>query len=572
MFRLPVLHHCSGASLREQPKGLSLRGTWRYHVPVHSVAERLLFHLRREALLNAGERVGVAVSGGIDSVALLRLLLELRGELGIVLSAVHFNHKLRAAESETDQEFVATLAREYQLEFHCDAAEVAHRAAEEHVSIEAAGRDLRYGFFRELLGEARIHTDAEAKIPASGKSSHSRGIPPPLALNKILTAHTLDDQAETVLLRLIRGAGLRGLAAIHPRIPVEDDDGNFRGEIIRPLLTARRRDLEHYLKDIGQTWREDATNASTKFARNRLRKLVVPLLEKEFNPAIAETLSELADIARAEEDFWDNEVAGWMGTGVHWSEPSWAQASNLVQIAVASAGSSAPAISEAGSLDSKIANAPWLVMNASVDRLWFLGEPLAVQRRVIKAIGEQAGLPLQFKHVEEVVRFAAQERAPRGEIALPYGWKVTRDHRQILFLTPDLRGPAPVRDYEYELPVPGEIDICEIGTAIEARRVSNDAGYNPEHLLDGDALPPAVKVRNWRAGDRFWPNHTKTPRKVKELLQERRVPHEERKSWPVVVHGDQILWMRGFSPPAHFAAKSGRAAIAILERPLAFQK
>ena len=141
-----------------------------------------------------------------------------------------------------------------------------------------------------------------------------------------MTGHTLDDQAETVLMRIIRGAGLRGLGGIHPRIVVEDDDGEVSGEIVRPLLTIRRRELEQYLQHIRQRWREDSTNIDARFTRNRVRKLVVPLLEQEFNPAVAENLAELAEIARGEEDYWENEFAGWLGTTVHWSQPDWARA------------------------------------------------------------------------------------------------------------------------------------------------------------------------------------------------------------------------------------------------------
>jgi tRNA(Ile)-lysidine synthase len=118
-----------------------------------SLAERVFSHIRRQELLRAGDRVGVAVSGGIDSVALLRLLLELRQELGIVPSVVHFNHKLRGSESDADQEFVASLARKHDLEFYCDGDDVAERAREDGASIETAAREARYGFFRSLLGE-----------------------------------------------------------------------------------------------------------------------------------------------------------------------------------------------------------------------------------------------------------------------------------------------------------------------------------------------------------------------------------------------------------------------------------
>ena len=560
-----------------------------YHDLVHALAERLLKHIRQNELLEAGDRVGVAVSGGIDSVALLRLLFELRAELGIVLFVVHFNHKLRGAESDGDEKFVADFARECDLEFHCDGNDVAGYAREQGVSLETAARELRYSFFRHLIWDHAkstpqglkpahpISPDGTAEAAPFHESPSLRvaaGTPSELTganLNKIVTGHTLDDQAETVLMRLIRGSGLKGLGGIYPRIVVEDDEGDTCGEIIRPLLAFRRSELETYLKEIGQSWREDATNADTSFTRNRVRKLLVPLIEKEFNPAVAENIADLAEIARGEEDFWENEASGWMGTGVHWSEPEWAQSAHvsggLVQIGKAS-GAAPDEVSQAD-LPSKIEGVSWLVVNASVDLLWFLREPLAVQRRVIKAIGEHAGIPLEFKHVEEILRFAGEEMGAGKELQLPLGWRLERDPDHLVFLTPDLREPTSLKDYEYDLPVPGWAEISEAGSRIEARLVprskSNDEGYNPEHLLDADSLSGPLKVRNWRAGDRYWPLHTKSPKKIKELLQERHVPQAERKLWPVVVSGDEIIWLRGFPPPARLVAESGRDAVLILE-------
>ena len=579
----------------------------RYHVFVHSLAERILTHIRRQELLKAGDRVGVAVSGGIDSVALLRLMIELRGELGIVLSVVHFNHKLRGPESEADEQFVAKLARAHDLEFLCDSDDVAGHAREQGVSLETAARELRYGFFRHLIREGLqglkpefeqeplrgpegplFHGTAE-NISFDGPSSlrsASRSSGDPLRraeavrLDKIVTGHTLDDQAETVLMRVIRGAGLRGLGGIHPQIPVEGDEGETCGEIVRPLIGFRRGELEEFLKQIGQTWREDSTNSDTSFTRNRVRSLLIPLLEKEFNPAVAQNLAELAEIARGEEDFWENELAGWMGTGVHWLEPEWARKSGesgLVQISSVEA-SEILAPGEAcreghppsqDNLQSRINNAAWLVQNASVDRVWLLSEPIAVQRRVVKAIGEQAGIPLEFKHVEEVLRFAAEQKGGEKEISLPLGWKVEGHPEELLFVTPDLREASSDGDYEYELPVPGRVNVIEAGSTIEAARVPADAsaGYNPEQLLDAGSLSGTLRVRNWRAGDRFWPRHTKSPKKIKELLQELHVEHTRRRSWPVVVSSTEIIWMRGFPPPAQFAVKPGREAIIIREAP-----
>ena len=546
---------------------------------MHPLAERALSLIRRQELLSAGDRVGVAVSGGIDSVALLHLLLEIRGELGIVLSVVHFNHKLRRAESDADQEFVARLAREHDLAFHTDSDDVAQHAAEERVSVEAAARELRYGFFRHLLGNDGQDDPQGLKphslsAPDGAAGSGALSNPTSASLDKIVTGHTLDDQAETVLMRLIRGAGLRGLGGIHPRLLVEDEDGEVSGEIIRPLLAIRRRDLEQYLKDIGQSWREDSTNTDDAFTRNRVRKLLVPLLEKEFNPAVAENLSELAEIARGEEDYWDNEISGWLGTTVQWSEPDWARRvsnsseANLVQIGVPTnqPTASSPVIDPG--LQSRIDNAPWLVANASVSRAWLVGEPTAVQRRLVKAIGGHAGIPFEFKHVEAILRFASDDGDSGKELSLPQGWRLVREPEQLLFVTPDLREPAPPQDYEYELSIPGQLTVTEANLFIEVTRIPGEtaAGYNPEQLLDAASLPGPLRVRNWRAGDRFWPAHTKSPKKIKELLQEHHVAHPQRRLWPVVVSGDEIVWVRGFPLSAKLRAKPGQEAILISEK------
>jgi tRNA(Ile)-lysidine synthase len=614
-----------------------------YHVAVHELAERVLAHIRRQELLRAGDRVGVAVSGGIDSVALLRLLLELRREIGIVVSVVHFNHRLRGAESDADQEFVEALAREHGLEFYLESGDVAAHASAERVGVEAAAREMRYGFFRRLLGsgEERESTSAAEAPPAneaddrSAKSaappkSGPQGLKPtsPAAsdgttevvpfpipfpnripnffpsptpasyLTVIATGHTLDDQAETVLMRVIRGTGLRGVGGIYPRIVVEDDDAEACGEIIRPLLAFRRRELETYLQEIKQPWREDSTNVDDKFTRNRVRQMVLPLLEREFNPAVAENLAELAEIARAEEDYWENEVSGWLGTVVQWSEPEWSRGNSaggsLVQIQLSAAGlhaTGANAVRTNAADGLHEAEEP-VAMDASVDRRWLLGEPVAVQRRLVKAVGEYAEIPLEFKHVEEILRFAAESGSDGKQLSLPRGWSVLVEPEALVFLAPDPRRESDSRDvphdvtqsipqnvahdYEYELTVPGRARVPETGTVIEALRVealpiealaagAAEAGYNPEHLLDGELLCGTLRVRNWRAGDRFWPAHTKAPKKMKELLQQLHVGQPERGLWPVIVCGDEIVWARGFAVPAKFRAKAGCAGVLIRE-------
>ncbi|PYX36766.1 MAG: tRNA lysidine(34) synthetase TilS, partial [Acidobacteria bacterium] len=352
-----------------------------YHVSVHPLARRVLDHIRRLELLEPGDRVGVAVSGGADSVALLRLLLELRSELGIVLSVVHFNHKLRGQESDEDEAFVTQLAREHKMDLHVSGADVRAEASARGRSLETTARELRYEFFQQLVTPNN-----------EGRSQ----------LDKVATAHTLDDQAETVLMRILRGTGTRGLAGIYPVVDLEDED-EVVGEVLRPLLEVRHQELSEYLNAVNQPWREDSSNRDVKFTRNRVRSRLLPLLEGEFNPAVAASLSELADIARAEEDYWQNEIAGWMGTSIHWSEPEWARQgqTGLVQLQAFN-----PQLQE------RLREPGPLVMNVTVDLLWLLSETLAVQRRAVRAIGELAGLPLEFRHVDELLRFAAEESDP----------------------------------------------------------------------------------------------------------------------------------------------------------------
>jgi tRNA(Ile)-lysidine synthase len=170
--------------------------------------------------------------------------------------------------------------------------------------------------------------------------------------------------------------------------------------------------------------------------------------------------------------------------------------------------------------------------------------------------------------VEEILRFAAEDGPSGKELSLPLGWKLLREPEELIFLTPDLHESTQPQDYEYELPVPGQVVLGQTCSSFEVQPIpaGADAGYNPEQLLDASSLPGPLRVRNWRPGDRFWPAHTKSPKKIKELLQERHVAQPERRFWPVVVSGDEIIWMRAFPSPAKFRAKPGQDAILIIEK------
>jgi tRNA(Ile)-lysidine synthase len=462
---------------------------------VHELTRSVLAYVRKHHLIHAGDRLAVAVSGGADSVALLRLMLELQDELGIVLSVAHLNHQLRGAESDADARFVRELATERRLEVISESREVRAYAAQKRLSLEAAAREVRYEFFHKLL--------------------HA-------AVNRVATAHTLDDQAETVLLKVVRGAGTRGMAGIYRELALPDQPSSEPGNrvpadpsIIRPLLATRRSQLREYLAGMAQSWREDASNQDLRHTRNRIRHEILPRIEREVNPAASEVLAETAEIARAEEEYWEREIR-------------------------------------------RLLPQVWSHREQAFERNLLHGFPLAVQRRLVKAASESLGLHLAFSQVAEILALGRE-----GECSeLPGHWSAKQHGRELQFR----RGAEPPSAYEYRLKIPGETEIVEAGVCLETLFVSLHGKQTCEGqpLLDRRFSARVFTIRNWRAGERFWPAHRKAPKRIKELLQDCHITGAEKRSWPVVASGNDIVWLRGFGLGRDFQAK-GREGILIRE-------
>lgn len=476
------------------------------------LADRLLRTIRKQELLRAGERVAVAVSGGADSVALLRLLVELRGELGIVLMVAHVNHKLRGAESDEDEQFVARLVAEHGLEFAAQDAPVKNKQGR---GTESVARGLRYEFFRKLARER--------------------------ALTKVATAHTLDDQAETVLLRMFRGTGIRGLAGILPRLRLEDEG---QREVVRPLLGFRRAELREYLSARVQPWREDSSNEEISFLRNRVRRRLLPAIAEELGEAAIGHMAELAEIARAEEELW----------------------------------------AEGGPY--RVAGPQFPAANAGLDVEHLLALPLAAARRMVRSWVERNApeASISFRLIEEMMELARGAAGKKIEVprkganvnegtrrgmadsqthpsrtARPLTVRpliMRRRQKELVF-----EAPPEADGYEYALAIPGEILVPALGVQIGAEVVDVEsvAGQERRNLLDPARLDAELTVRNWRPGDRFWPAQTKQEKKVKELLGDKHVSGMEKKLWPVAVCRGEIVWMRGFAVPRAWQASGGKA-------------
>src|SRR5271157_2057579 len=236
---------------------------------VSMLLARIARFIERHAMFRAGQTAGVAVSGGADSVCLLHILLDLAPRWDLRLRVLHLNHNLRGEDSRADAAFVAALANRLGLPVTVGEADFSVTPG----NLEQAAREARLNFFRQRMAGGEVDC--------------------------VALGHTLSDQAETVLFRFLRGAGSAGLAGIRPVTA---------GRIVRPLLEVDRAEVEDFLRERGIAWREDASNADPRFARNRIRRELFPQLVRDWNPALAQTLAQTADWARAEESWWEREV------------------------------------------------------------------------------------------------------------------------------------------------------------------------------------------------------------------------------------------------------------------------
>jgi tRNA(Ile)-lysidine synthase len=449
-------------------------------------------------MLDPGDRVVVGLSGGADSVALTEILVELKPRLGIEILLAHLNHGLRA-EAEEDERFCREFAEEHSLPFAASRVDVAENARRSKRSIEDEGRRARYQFL-----------EAE-RIRFAGR--------------RIALGHTLDDQAETFLLRLLRGSGARGLGAIHP---VKD------GSVVRPLIECRRQEIESYLGARGRSFRLDITNLDPRFTRNRIRHEELPRLSSAYNPRLAESLARSTSLLRDEEE---------------WMEEATREAFEAV--ASASPG------------------------EVRLDRSGLSARPLALRRRLVRAAIERIrGLAnVSHRHIEDVLALAEGAQSGR-ELHLP-GLLVQISFHE-LRLSPKAPGRAPkarergYNGFEYHLSIPTEVRIPECSGTLSARIAEGSRdpeGANGDAVVVGFEGPvPELKVRGPRPGDRFHPLGAPGSKPLSRYLMERRVSRELRPSVPLLVRGDsgeEILWVIGHGVSETSRVSSGVPRLAL---------
>lgn len=406
-------------------------------------------------------------------MALVHLMAYLAPEYGWKLAVGHVHHGLRPSADE-DARFVCDLARRLDLP-----AFTRRVVGLGPPNLEARARAARYAALADMAREAQA--------------------------DAVATAHTLDDQAETVVLRLLRGTGVQGLAGILPRRPLAPGV-----EVVRPLLWCRREDLRRFLAEEGEDWREDETNLDPRWARNRVRARILPLLTSE-NPRLPEALAQLAEVVGDEEEVWREWVR---------------QAARGV---------------------ARRADGGY-----RVDREAFLKLVPALQRRVLRELVGSGG-GSSFVHLEEARRLVRAGQAGQ-ELTLPAGVRLRVESGTFWVGT-----PQDVGSVQADLPVPGRAVVPELGVLVEAQLAVEGEEATPgawEAELDAAWARHRLVVRNRRPGDRI--RLEAGSRKLQDLFTDRRVPRWERDRVPVVATGDgQVLWVVGFAVSEAARARPG---------------
>ena len=453
--------------------------------------------IARHEMLRRGDVVVVALSGGPDSVCLLHLLEELGPKLSLRLCVAHFDHRLRGKASADDMGFARALAERKGLAFVTASADVRAFAKREKLSIEDAARRLRYDF---LL-----------------RSAISMGA------SRVAVGHNADDQAETILMRLIRGSGPQGLAGIPPVRALGPSGGP---RIIRPLIHAWRGDIMRYLRERKLQYREDESNKSPEYLRNRVRLELLPRLEEEYNPRIKQRLASAAAALAAENDFMETEAKLLAGELVTERRPE------------------------------------WLIFNA--DPLGALHP--ALRRRVLLALillAKSDAPMIEATHYEEA---DAIMRAGRGRLDLPGGLRLELSEGAGLISDAVQKPASPKRDFDVS--IDGATIIPDLGILIKIKVMPEVK--SPAHLVrmctpkrqyfDLDAVRTPLRVRVRRPGDSFRPLGTRGTKKLKDFFIDKKIPRFLRDRVPILTSAGKPIWIMGHAIDDRYKVGPGTSA------------
>jgi len=467
------------------------------------LAARIRRTAEREGLWQPGDTILAAVSGGPDSTALLHLLRRLSGECGFRLAAAHVNHGFRGEESAREAEFVRRLCAGLGVTLDEAGFDLPSYIEETGMNAQAAAREKRYAFLRE----------AAARHGAS----------------RIALAHHADDQAETVLMRLLRGAGTAGIAGM----PIKRREGNV--ELIRPLLRITKMELLQYCAREGLDFREDSSNLKTVYFRNAVRLEILPFLER-YNPNVSASLVRLAEISRAEDDYLGGEAERAFDQFVRREHGGFA-----------------------------------------MDRAAFLGLHVALQRRLITLILIYLGVEkgsIPFERIDAIREAAAEGSPTTSVIEAGRGVRFLREY-DVLRWTKGGAAPGDA-GFEYEAAADaGVLEVPEAGGRLVFRRIRRAPGEPVPApvaesrfaaLFDEDALAYPLRVRSWRPGDRMRLSGLNGSKKVQDIFVDGKVARSARGRIPLVLDAEgRLLWIAGIRRSADAPVTEGTKRVLRIE-------
>lgn len=430
-----------------------------------SMLSKVRSFINKERLLEHGDRVLIAVSGGADSCALLHSLYELKHEYQLSLKVIHVNHLFRGNEAKEDGEFVQRIAARYGVEAKVFEVPVGKIAKAEKISKQTAGRKVRY----DILNKEAVDWRA----------------------TKIALGHHANDQGETVLMHLLRGSGLQGLGGIHPK----------RDQYIRPLLLCTREEVENYCRDRHIEYREDSSNQSTEYLRNRIRLKLIPYLTKQYNPRIVEALSRTAELLQWDQSYLCEQV------NYHWQECLVDSGEDRIVFSLAKTQGLAPAIS------SRLVSEAWKNLSGSFDNL-------------------------EFQQINSVLKLINDGQTGKV-IELPERVRVLKSYDTVKFYMEINQKTEQGHLWSYQFEYPGVLRIRELNCVLETSLLSRDSvKIGDGLLLDENKLPRNLVVRTRRAGDWFKPLGS-GKKKLKEYFIDKKVPRDERDKMLLLVTEDQ---------------------------------
>jgi len=456
------------------------------HQQHHTLANQFAHHVALSRLVASGSTVVVAVSGGIDSMVLLHLFAAYRTEWNLRLAVAHINHQLRGDESDGDETFVRQAAELLEIPFFCKHVDTLGHMALAHLSKQEAARNLRYEFFEEVRRQ--------------------------LNADSVATAHQADDNAETVLMNALRGAGVRGLSGIPER--------REPGGIIRPLLFARRKEIAQYASDLAIGFRADSSNESTKYRRNYLRKTVIPMLEASSESDVIASINEFSHLIRQLDAIISAEVMASLDVSAFAAENS----------------------------------------QRSIEISMLQSKPHHLQESIILEVLRRIGTEVESDKVHRVLGLCDLETG--STVQLSKTLHVYRDRDRLTFIRPDeaallhqtvsLGDSYSLSHFQFSLSVP----------------LSRPASFNSDHnveFVDAGTLGEHLLLRSWHDGDWFIPLGMKTKKKVSDFFVDEKIPLVQKRNVPILESDGSVVWICGKRLDDRFKVTSGTMSVVRLE-------